>query len=316
MKPTATILSGVMATFALTLVISGCARRTDKPATMTPTTQADVQRSEMSSRAHSVAGQCTLALRNPAMRTEAIFGPIQVRVFDDVASPLNRTTARPYDGTERRPLTAAEIDALERQKGRPLTDAEIRALELEKAHASMRSDVLYPTERSHRTFTETEIRELELQKGRPLTEAEIHDLEGQRAQSLTEAEAPRSSTRGTRALADAQAGETGGKQQETGSAQQAGTSQEIGRSRPTSSEHQLTAQDRLTTEQRARLYGDEARIADRRGNLIWSGWLKPGETVPISNAGGPIRYDYRFVVDDRFHDERGAWCNNNVVTVP
>ena len=251
---------------------------------MTPTTRADVRESsaDMSSRpramveptstsrARTEAAQCSLAVRNPAMRTEPIFGPIQVRVFDDVTSPLNRTAASPYDQRERRPPTAAEIDALERQKGRPLTDAE------------------------------------------------MYDLGHQPNRPLTEANAPIAREPSALSRGDVQAGETGGKQQETGSAQQAGTSEEIGRSRPTSSEHQLTLteRDRLSPEQRARLYGDDARIADRRGNLIWSGWLKPNETVAIPNANGPIRYDYRFQVDDRFHDERTAWCHNNVITVP
>lgn len=346
MRLTTTILSGVMLPLALTLVVSSCARRTDKPVTMTPTTQTDVRgsRTDMSgippvtrektaiasaeeapiggpattSRMHNDVAQCSLVMRNPAMRTEMIFGPIQVRVFDDVTSPLNRKTARPYDRTARNRLTAAEIDALERQKGRPLTDSEIRSLEMERAHTATAPDVVPLPERTGRTLTEAEIRDLELQRGRSLTEAEISDLERQRGRPLTEANAPTMREGRGRTLADAQAGETGGKQQESGSAQQAGTSQEIGGSRPTSSEHalRLSEQDRLTTEQRSRLYGDEARIADRRGNLIWSGWLKPNETVPISNASGPIRYDYRFVVDDRFHDERGASCNNNVITVP
>jgi len=395
MKQTTAILSGVMLTLALTLLVSSCARRTDKPRTMTPSTQADVRQTSTredvaissavedrlareriarpgevrvdsdrgtvslkgsvdtpqdkkrageaaaqvpgvttvanqlrvgpevdparTSRARSDAGQCSIAMRNPAMRTEAIFGPIQVRVFDDVASPLNRTTARPYDRREGPPLTAAEISALERHKGRSLTDAEIRRLEMERARTSTRrTDVLSSTEVTQRTLTQSEIRDLEQQIGRPLTDAEIHDLEQQRARALTEPNAHSLREGSARGMADAQGGETGGKQQETGSAQQAGTSQEIGQSRPTSSEHQLalTERDRLSTEQRARLYGDEARIADRRGDLIWSGWLKPNENVVIPNANGPIRYDYRFMVDDRFHDERGAWCNNNVITVP
>jgi BON domain len=397
MKQTTAILSGVILTLALTMLVSSCARRTDKPVTMTPSTQADVRQTSTredvaissavedrlareriarpgevrvdsdrgtvylkgsvetpqdkkrageaaaqvsgvttvvnqlrvgpeamgdparTSRARSDVGQCSMAVRNPAMRTEAIFGPIQVRVFDDVASPLNRATARPYDRREGQPLTAAEISALERQKGRSLTDAEIRSLEMERAHTSTRrTDVLSSTEMSQQTLTQAEIRDLERQKGRPLTDAEIYDLEQQRARPRTEANAPSLREESSRSMADAQAGETGGRQQETGSAQQAGTSQEIGRSRPTSSEPQLalSERDRLSTEQRARLYGDEARIADRRGDLIWSGWLKPNETVAISNSNGPIRYDYRFIVDDRFHDERGAWCNNNVITVP
>jgi len=265
------------------------------------------------------AGQCSLVMRNPALRNEAVFGPIQVRVFTDVASPrYHGMTTRTYDGRSEQPLTGAEIRALERQKGRPLTDAEIRGLDQERALTSREGDVRPSREMSARTLTRAEIRAVEEQKGRPLTEAEIRDLEQQRGRPLTEAEPRSLGEISGRTLAEAQGGETGGKQQETGSAQQAGASEEMGRSRATSGEHQLalTEHDRMTTEQRRRLYGDEARIADRRGNLVWSGWLKPNEKVEISNADGPIRYDYRFIVDDRFHGEQGASCNNNVINVP
>src|SRR5690348_2558480 len=319
MKSTTTILSTVMLTLALTVMVSACARRADKPVVMTP----DIRdsRSEMSStgrtstgedaavasavgdrlvREHVArpgatrvdsergtvylrgavdtpqdkqragelaagvpgvtnvvnqlgvgrdamvapgstsgvrgdAGQCSLALRNPAMRTEAIFAPIQVRVFDNPASNLNRTTDRSYDQRDRRALTAAEIDALERQKGRPLTDAEIRSLEMERGRTASGRDVLPSTEASPRsTVTQADIRDLELQKGRPLTDAELYDLEQERRRPSTGANAPTMTERGSLSRADAQAGDTGGREQDTGSAQQAGTSGEIGRSRPTS----------------------------------------------------------------------------------
>jgi hypothetical protein len=37
--------------------------------------------------------------------------------------------------------------------------------------------------------------------------------------------------------------------------------------------------------------------------------LKPGEKLELSSVSGPIRYDYRFRADDRFHGNKGAWCN-------
>jgi BON domain-containing protein len=343
MRQTTTILSGVMLALALTLVVSACARRTEKVVTATPT-QADVRESKAPTSstvgptsdramawaietrlasegitkdgnvhvdndhgtvylkgsvdtpeknrragelaaavpgvitvvnqlrvgppgAMSDAGRCSLVNRNAAMRTETIFGPIQVRVFDDVASPLHhRRNAKP--------LTAAEeIRALEQQKGRPLTEAEIRSLEADRMQASTGAAAM-------RTLTQAEIRDLEAKKGRALTEAEIYDLEQRPpkeadTRSLTESRAPASGDPG---LA-------------------------------------LTEQDRLTTDQRGRLYGDDARVADRRGNLLWSGWLKPNESVKISNGDLPIRYDYRFAMDDRFHDEQGATCHDNAIII-
>jgi hypothetical protein len=118
------------------------------------------------------------------------------------------------------------------------------------------------------------------------------------------------------------AGPTGGTMQAEG-AQQGGTFEQTGREtfgdRPRDYDersHERTIDDRraripddrkLTYDERARLYGEESRLSDRRSNLIWSGWLKNGEKREIS-SGGPIRYEYRYTADERFHDNKGAWC--------
>ena len=97
--------------------------------------------------------------------------------------------------------------------------------------------------------------------------------------------------------------------QEAGSAQQGKTLQETGKSRLGETSERLAAEDRLVYyDERARLYRDEARLADRRGNLIWSGWMRQGEAHQITSTSGPIRYEYRYAADDRFHGDQGAWC--------
>ncbi|HZS12556.1 MAG TPA: hypothetical protein VFA38_09910, partial [Nitrospirales bacterium] len=56
---------------------------------------------------------------------------------------------------------------------------------------------------------------------------------------------------------------------------------------------------------------------DLRGNVIWSGWIRQGDRINISSATGPIRYDYRYTGDDRFHGDQSTWCNNgSLVSVP
>jgi hypothetical protein len=178
-------------------------------------------------------GHCSLVMRNPALRTDNIFGPIQVRIFEDPKSDLY-----PHEG------------------------------------------------------------------GMQITES-----------------------RTGRTLAQAEGGTVGGTAQSSTSAQAAGSSAEIQPGHPSSSggvalnemaeEERLRYNERLTPAEREQLYGDGARIADRRGALLWAGWVKPDQKIDIGNYRGPIRYDYRFVVDDRFHDPKTVWCSSNrVITIP
>jgi hypothetical protein len=45
--------------------------------------------------------------------------------------------------------------------------------------------------------------------------------------------------------------------------------------------------------------------------------MNPKDKIDISGYRGPIRYDYRFAVDDEFHDARTAWCSGNrLIAVP
>ena len=117
------------------------------------------------------------------------------------------------------------------------------------------------------------------------------------------------------------AGPTGGTMQST-AAQQGGTLEQNYRgdedTRVNEASGMRTYDDRrLSSQERARLYNEEARLSDRRGALIWSGWLKHGEKRDIVSDRGPIRYDYRYSSDDRFHDNKSAWCNDgNRVIVP
>ncbi|MGQ0812477.1 MAG: BON domain-containing protein [Nitrospiraceae bacterium] len=54
---------------------------------------------------------------------------------------------------------------------------------------------------------------------------------------------------------------------------------------------------------------------DDRENLIWSGLLKQGQTVEITSARGPIRYDYMLQPDQWYHGNKGAWCGGQQVVV-
>jgi hypothetical protein len=87
------------------------------------------------------------------------------------------------------------------------------------------------------------------------------------------------------------------------------TSQQTEKARLGEASEKIAAEDRLAHyDERARLYRDEARLGDRRGNLIWSGWVRQGESHQITSTSGPIRYEYRYAADDRFHGDQGAWC--------
>ncbi|MGH7230170.1 MAG: BON domain-containing protein [Nitrospiraceae bacterium] len=208
---------------------------------------------------------CTFVSVIPATRTESSFGAVEVRVFDDIHSPLYRRTR----------------------------------------------DQAY--ESRDRAYYEERRRGIE---GRPdLSEItpSVPVLPGEATPSG--------------------AGPTGGTMQST-AAQQGGTLEQNYRGdddtrldtdrRRSSSERTVDAprtraydERRLSSEERSRLYNEEARLSDRRGDLIWSGWLKNGEKRNIASERGPIRYDYRYSADDRFHDNKGAWCNDgNRVIVP
>ena len=168
------------------------------------------------------SGSCTLAAVIPAARTETSFATIEVRVFDDITSPLyHGSKDLPYDVSETTPRVSV-MQGMETPSG---------------------------------------------------------------------------------------AGPTGGVMQDVGSAQQGGTLEQTHRESVT---EDMRSSDRpgVTDERRIRTSNDpkEARLSDRRGNLIWSGWLKNGEKKQLSSAGGPVRYDYRYTADERFHGNKGAWC--------
>jgi hyperosmotically inducible periplasmic protein len=66
-------------------------------------------------------------------------------------------------------------------------------------------------------------------------------------------------------------------------------------------------------------HGDVRTIDQRelRGDPIWTGKLARGHRYDIRSPHGLIRYDYRFLPNERFHGDVGAWCNNgHTVVVP
>ncbi|HJU04570.1 MAG TPA: BON domain-containing protein [Nitrospiraceae bacterium] len=180
---------------------------------------------------------CKLVWKNPAIRTDSAFDIVELRVYDDIGSPLyddprGRTSSnRPYDerrriGDEPRTATSEEASVV----------------------------------------------------GQPSIERGLDRV-----------------------------GRTGGTMQNSGSAQQGGTFQQEGRE-PVD----LNADPRVRTyddELMARTRSEESRLASR-GNLIWNGVLRPGQELDITGSPGPIRYEYRFRADDRFHGNKGAWCSD------
>jgi hypothetical protein len=168
------------------------------------------------------SGSCTLAAVIPAARTETSFATIEVRVFDDITSPL-------YHGSKDLPPDVSE------------------------------------------------------------TTPRVSVMQGMDTPSG--------------------AGPTGGVMQDVGSAQQGGTLEQTHRESVTE-DMRSSDRPRVTDERRIRTSNDpkEARLSDRRGNLIWNGWLKNGEKKQLPSAGGPVRYDYRYTADERFHGNKGAWC--------
>jgi hypothetical protein len=227
-------------------------------------------------------GTCTLIVKNPAARTESGFIPVQLRVYDDITSPL---------------YTGPRPSRYEERTGRVYDE---------------RTGKYYDA----RTGQEYDERTARVEESRVPGSASAPAFETPPA-----------------FIGDTPTGSTGGKTQEAGSAQQGGTLQQSGRERLESGE-KLTAEERalsaeerarlreerarltpeerarLTPEERARLYGEEARVSERHGELLWSGWARNGEKIDIASNGKAIRYEYRFQADDRFHDNRGAWCND------
>lgn len=85
------------------------------------------------------------------------------------------------------------------------------------------------------------------------------------------------------------------------------TTQDLGTSRVT--------EERRVVEERPGYTSDAGHDGARQ--VIWSGWIRQGDRVNISAPHGPIRYDYRFAADDKFHGDKWTWCNNGAyVAVP
>jgi hypothetical protein len=246
---------------------------------------------EMARTREASGGTCTLIVRNPAARTESGFIPVQLRVYDDITSPLY-TGPRPSRYEER---TGRVYD----ERTGEYYDARTGRLYEERTGR-------VPDERTAR------VEESRVAPG---------------SSSAPALETPPAS------IGETSTGSTGGKTQETGSAQQGGTFEQSGRERLesgerfTAEERALSAEERarlrkerahltpeerarLTPEERARLYGEEARVSERHGELLWSGWARNGEKIDIASNGRAIRYEYRFQADDRFHDNQRAWCND------
>ena len=264
----AAVASGAAASGAATTESSRdtAFRRTDDPAYRTTDDR----------RATDGHHACTLVWKNPAIRTETAFSAVQVRVYDDIASPLYRSS---------RTKTA---DDRYRDEQYRASDERFRTSD-ERFQAT---DERFRTPEDRARTSDVERRTLD-NEPRRIDEARAGDRNPTQ-QGLD------------------QVGRTGGTMQDSGSAQQGGTLQQGGRE-PMDRNDQSSLR---TQDDRARMGRDEARFSNRddarlsnRGNLIWSGWLKPGEKLDISSASGPIRYDYRFVADDHFHGNKGAWCN-------
>ncbi len=215
---------------------------------------------------------CKLTVANAAARTERSFEggfvPVQLRVYDDVGSPL---------------YAAPRAVRYDERTG--------------KVH-DKRAGKVYD-ERTGKVYDERT--------------GEIYDERTGRVYE-EKAAAPEA----TPPIGETAAVTTERTMQETTSAQQGKTLPQTEKSRLGETSEKIVPEDRLAHyDERARLYRDEARSGDRRGNLIWSGWVRQGEARQITSTSGPIRYEYRYTADDRFHGDQGAWCTEGrVVFVP
>ncbi len=228
---------------------------------------------------------CKLTVANAAARTEGGFVPLQLRVYDDVGSPLY-AAPRPVRYDER---TGKVHD---KRAGKVYDERTGKVYD-------ERTGEIYD-ERTGRVYEERTSK-----TGKVEEAGKTGRVEETRVASEEKAAAPEA----TPPIGETAAVTTERTMQETTSAQQGKTLPQTEKSRLGETSEKIVAEDRLAHyDEQARLYRDEARSADRRGNLIWSGWVRQGEARQITSTSGPIRYEYRYAADERFHGDQGAWC--------